>query len=180
MKKGIKSFLTEIITIIVGILVALFINDWNDNRKDKSYIDKMLVSIHKELYDSSEDITDVITGQRILVDTLDYYSKDSAVSLSDILVKCNRFNMPFIQISSWKAISNSRIELIDYQKMSALSNIEDSRSTLSVQAIKLMDFFYLNSGETSKEKKEMLRLSILSIVGNEVSIQHDIKKILEE
>ena len=40
MKKGIKTFLIEISTIIVGILVALFINDWNDDRKDKAYIDR--------------------------------------------------------------------------------------------------------------------------------------------
>ena len=180
MKKGIKSFLTEIITIIVGILVALFINDWNDARKDRAYIDRMFLTIDKELSDSNRDITNVLMGQRKLIDTLDFYSKDDTVSLSDMMIKCNGFNMPFIQINSWQAISNPRIELVAYKKMSALANIEGSRSTLSLQAVKLMDFFYLNSDESSKEKKEMLKLTLLSIMGNEVSIQNDIKKILEK
>ena len=113
----------------------------------------MFSTIDKELSDSSEDITKVIKGQRRLVDSLEYYSKDSTTSLSDILLKCNGINMPFIQTSSWQAISNSRIELIEYQKMSALSNIEASKSTLSVQAVKLLDYFNLNAEETSEGKK---------------------------
>jgi hypothetical protein len=47
MKKYIKAFFKEIVPIIIGILVALYINNWNENKKDEKYINQILSSIKK-------------------------------------------------------------------------------------------------------------------------------------
>ena len=49
MRENIKSFFKEITPITVGILIALYINNWNENRKDRNYISKITSSINLEL-----------------------------------------------------------------------------------------------------------------------------------
>jgi len=57
-----------------------------------------------------------------LIDTLEFYSNDDKISLVNTVIKGNGLNYPSIKMNSWKAISNSRIELLDYDKMSDLAN----------------------------------------------------------
>ena len=39
----------EIVLVVIGILIALAINNWNDKRKDRKNFDKILVEVEKEL-----------------------------------------------------------------------------------------------------------------------------------
>jgi hypothetical protein len=60
MKKAIKSysiqFFKEIIPVVAGILIALFIDNWNAERKDKAYIEQVFSTIHSELKETNEAI----------------------------------------------------------------------------------------------------------------------------
>ena len=114
MKKNIRAFIKEIVTIIVGILLALWINNWNESRKDKKYINQISSSINKELKETSEDITYNLAIQKSLIDTLDFYLQDNNISLLEITIKSQGIYMPTIKINSFKSLSNSKIELIEY------------------------------------------------------------------
>jgi len=130
MKKYIKAFSKEIVPIIIGILVALYINNWNENKKDEKYINQILSSMNKELIESNEDIKKKIPLQRALIDTLGFYKNNDRISIFDVMMKVNGIQIPKIRISSWKAISNSKIELLEYDRVSALTNIEEQKETL--------------------------------------------------
>lgn len=50
----------EIILVVIGILIALQINNWNDNRKSRVRINQILKKVHEELalnIDNSNDLT---------------------------------------------------------------------------------------------------------------------------
>ncbi|TDT45618.1 hypothetical protein CLV90_2708 [Maribacter spongiicola] len=100
------EFFKEILTIIVGILIALYINNWNENRKDANYINKIFVSIDKELIESNDDIKKKMPQQQTLIDTLGFYKKNDTISIFDVMMKVNGVQIPQIRISSWKAISS--------------------------------------------------------------------------
>jgi len=87
MKKIIKVFIQEIVPIIIGILIAMYINNWNEDRKDRKYINQIFSSINKELAETNDEIIDKIPLQKSLVDTLDFYSEYNKVSLIDIITK---------------------------------------------------------------------------------------------
>jgi len=107
MKKIIKILFKEIVPIIIGILIALYINNWNEDRKDKNYINRISISINKELTESNNDITKKLVQQKTLVDSLNFYLKDDTISLYKIIRKAKGIYIPSIKIHSWKAISNS-------------------------------------------------------------------------
>lgn len=180
MKKNIKALIKEIIPIVVGILLALWINNWNENRKDKKYITQISSSINNELIETTEDIIANKIFQKSLVDTLDFYKNYDKVSLFDILMKVDGIHMPTIKINSWKAISNSKIELMDYDKISALANIEEQKDLLKTKGENLMNFIYPNTKETGIDKKELLKLMILDIISTEVTIQKQIEGITQK
>ncbi len=180
MKKNIKDFFKEIVTIIIGILIAIYINNWNEDRKDKNYINRISASINKELTETNNDIIEKLALQTTLIDTLDFYNKNNKISLFDIMMKVNGVSVPSIKISSWKSISNSKIELMEYDKISSLSNIEEQKELLKIKGNNLMNFAYSNIKETGIDKKELFKLMIQDIISTEIGIQEEIKGIISE
>lgn len=180
MKKNINFFLKEIIPVIVGILIALYINNWNENRKDEKYINQVFSSINKELVETNKDIIDNISVQKSFIDTLNFYLNDDKISLLDITIKANGINMPTIKIHSWKAFANSKIELMEYGKVSTLANIEEKKEILKMKAEKLVDFIYSNTRETEMDKKQLMKIMMFDIIQTETSLQKEIERIIND
>lgn len=180
MNSTIKGFIKEIVPIIVGILIALYINNWNEDRKDQDYIDRISESLNKELVETDEDITKVLVKQRVLMDSIQFYANNDQISIDVVLRKANGIHIPTIKMNSWKAISNSKIELMEYDKVSTLADIEEQKDLLRMKSGKLIDFIYSNFKETSPDKKAFMNIMMREIVSTEISMQADIQKIIEE
>lgn len=180
MKKNIQALIKEIVTIIVGILIALWINNWNENRKDKKYIDQISSSLNKELTETDEELISNIAIHKSLVDTLDFYKTDDKISIFDVVMKVNGIQTPTIKINSWKAISNSKIELMEYDKVSTLANIEEQKELLKTKSQNLVNFIYPNTKEAGIDKKDLLKLMILDIISTEITIEKQIEQLIKE
>jgi len=180
MKKIITTFFKEIVPIVVGILIALYINNWNEAIKDKDYINRISTSISKELTETHDDIVDKLVKQKTLIDSLDFYLKDNDISIFAVTEKAGGIYIPIIRTNAWKAISNSKIELMDYDKVFTLGDIEEGKGLLKLKSNKLLDFLYSNFKETDEDKKAFLKLSMEEIMRTERDLQKDIQKIIKE
>ena len=178
--KQIKQLFREIIPVIIGILIALFINNWNDERKEKKYLDQMFSSIEKELEESILDIKTVIPKQLASVDTLDVYINNEEVSLYSIMMRGNGIHFPTIKTNSWNAIANSRIELIEYEQLSTLADIEERKENLFIRIERQMEFIFQNFEKTDRAKKIILRMMTLDIVNAEEELQSQIEEFIKE
>ena len=178
MQKFINPFIKETLPIISGILIALYINNWNENRKEENYINYISAAINAELTETNEDIINILSVHESFIYTLDFYSIDDKVSLLDIAIKANGIQIPTIKINSWKAVSNSKIELMEFNKVSILAEIEESKEILKMKAEKLAAFTYSNTRETGKDKKEIMKIMMYDIISTEKSIQHGIERII--
>ncbi|WP_073245012.1 hypothetical protein [Maribacter aquivivus] len=180
MNKNIMEFFKEILTIIVGILIALYINNWNEDRKDAKYINKIFVSMDKELKESNDDIKKKMPQQQTLIDTLGFYKKNDSISIFDVMMKVNGVQIPQIRISSWKAISSSKIELLEYERVSALANIEEQKELLLSKTQYLMNFLYPNIKDTSFDKKELIMFMMKDIMVTERDLQKEIEMAIQD
>src|SRR5690606_31847782 len=113
-----------------------------------NYINNISSSINKELTETKEDIINNLSTQKSLVDTLEFYKKDDKVSILDIIMKVDGIKIPTIKINSWEAISNSKIELMKYDDISTLANIQEQKEVLTVKSQNMMNFVYPNIKET--------------------------------
>lgn len=178
--KEIKKLIREIIPVIIGILIALVINNWNEDRKDKKYLNKIFASIEKELEESKADIKNTIPKQQALVDSLEVYLNNETVSLINIIMKANGLHKPDIKINSWRAIANSKIELIEYEKLSALSDIEERKENLHARMEKTTDFGFENLEETKKGKKALFKMMMTDVIDTEKRLQSLIEDFIKK
>lgn len=176
--KQLSQLVREIVSVIIGILVALFINNWNEDRKDKIYLNQIFSSIEKELEESLLDIEEVIPKQQNSINSIQKYLNNEEYSIYDIITRSNGVHAPRIKTNSWNAIANSKIELVAYEKLSALADIEERKENLRWRLEKQMDFMFQNMEKTDKRKKEMLMMTIMDMVGAEKELQSQIEEIL--
>lgn len=175
-----KYFIKEIIPVTVGILIALSIGNWNQNKKDQKYIKEILSIIDHELEETLGDINEVVPLQQSLVDSLDFYTDDAETDLTDIVSKVNGFYIPNIRVNAWKALSVSKIELIDYRLVSDLSNIEEQKEILKTKGADISNFLFSNPKETGSDKKEAFKLMVLNAISTEKTTKQLIEKLQDE
>lgn len=179
MKENFKNysiqFIKEIIPVIAGVLIALFINNWNNDRKDKNYINQVFSTIKSELKETNEEINYNIPLQKSYIDSLEFYLDSKNVNILDITIKSGGISIPQIRTNAWKSVSSSKIDLISYNKITTLSNIEEQKEILKGKTDFFMNVLYSNFYETEKTKKETLRMIMLDIIQTEKTIQKHIE-----
>ena len=178
--KNVRWFFKETIPVIIGILIALFINNWNEGRKDKKYLNQIFSSIESELEESNIDIKRVIPRQLASVDTINAYMNNEKVTLYEIMMKSNGIQKPIIKTNSWNAISNSKIELIEYEKLSAFSDIQESKENLNQRIERQMEYGFQNFEKSDKNKKVIFQMMILDIIGAEKELQSKIEELIKK
>lgn len=179
MKEKIKKysihFIKEIIPVIAGILIALFIDNWNSERKDRIFINQVYATISNELKESKEDIKSIIPQQESLINSLELHSDNTNVTILNIVMKSKGIYIPQIKTNAWRSVSNTKIDLIDYKKITALSNIDELKETLKNKTEYLMSFLYSNIHETDKNNKQTLKMILLDIMQTEKTLQQSIE-----
>jgi len=178
--KYLKSLLKETIAVIIGILIALFINNWNEDRKDKEYLDQIYASIEKELEESSLDLKRIIPRQLASVDTINHYMNNDKVSLYEIILKADGIQKPLIKTNSWNSIASSKIELMDYEKLSTLSDIVERKENLNQRIQQQMTYAFQNFEKTDKNKKVIYQMMIIDIIGAEERLQAVIDDLIKK
>ena len=164
-------FLKEIIPVIAGILIALFIDNWNSDRKDKNYINQVISTINSEIKDSKEDIITIIPQHESLIKSLETQATNNKMTILEIVMNSKGINIPQIKTNAWKSVSNSKIDLIEYNKITSLSNIEDEKLILNKKSDFLMNFLYTNINSSDKNQKITLKMILMDILQTEKTMQ---------
>lgn len=110
-----------------------------------------------------------------MIDSLEFYSTDQKVAIVDIVMKSKGIYVPNIRINAWKSVSSSKIDLIQYEKVTTLSNIEELKTTLNNKTQFLMSYLYSNMNATDKNTKQTLKMILLDILQTERTIERTIK-----
>lgn len=167
MKKYLFYALGEIALVIIGILVALQINNWNEARKAKNHQDAVLLSIHDEIVVNLELIKDAAPRRQVFLASLDSLSK--AMSKEDRKVKF--YDVPSEQrLPGWTGanplnLSGSMFETskysdvlssLDVELLKTLSQTYNKQEILNDTGFSLIDKLFDFDSET--EYSEVIRL----------------------
>ncbi len=83
--KYLKYVTGEITLVVFGILIALQINNWNENRKARKLEVKLLIELKDDLRETKDDLlTDIEKAQQILTTTNTLYKAIIEYQISDI------------------------------------------------------------------------------------------------
>lgn len=141
--KYLKYAIGEIVLVVIGILIALSINNWNEKRKTKitehTFLENIKADLQLNLKSLDEFVIsrqDAIKSSKIIID---YFNNPSSINL-------NAFNLHSTNVMIWfpfQQNDNTYQELVNSGQLSIISNkeIKDQMQTMqsSFKTIKFVE-----------------------------------------
>jgi hypothetical protein len=75
--------------------------------------------------------------------------------------------IPQVKINGWKAISSTKIDLMDYNRVNTLSNIAELKEMINNKSEFLMTYLYSNINSTDENTKQTFKMILLDIMQTE-------------
>ncbi len=164
------SFLREIAIVVVGILIALFLNNWNESRKDRQFRDQLLYAVEQEVRISQEDVQRVMQLHMERIDSLEAYLENDELSLREIIADLGGIQIPEIKNIGLRFFIANKAELVDYQIISDLLEIEFGGETFQMKMDKLLDFAYERMETTDAETKLLFVVYLYEVIDSEENL----------
>jgi len=172
-KKSILQIAKEMIPVILGILIALWINNWQKNKEDRVFLNHVFLTIEKEHDENIMELQNIIPLHERLTDSIYYHIDNENIVIGQFPEMTNGMSIALIGNTSWKAFINNDIKLVDFDLVTNLSMIDEFKAGYQEQAKRLTDFFFENIRNSNKKDKEVL----LFIIEELISIE---KQLLQE
>ncbi|MDO1501197.1 DUF6090 family protein [Winogradskyella maritima] len=119
-----KYAIGEIILVVIGILMALQINNWNEQRKENSNEQAILKRLEKEFISNKEQLQDKIEFRNTLIKSckqlLDYFDKPENVTRDSILVYLSTIQPPTFDPIQNDLVSSGTIEILKDEELKQL------------------------------------------------------------
>ena len=134
---AIRSAATEIISIVIGVLLALAVNEWNEDRIHKDRANEAIKNVILEINSNIKFMSAVNENNHAIIELLN----NKSAQVED---DSNNQFIPGLQIgdTAWKMLHSTGVsEFIDYPtlyEISAIYSLQDIYKTLGYQLIKSM------------------------------------------
>jgi hypothetical protein len=131
---GFRSASTEIISIVIGVLLALGVNEWNEDRVHTERANEAIKNVIQEINSNITFMVIVNTNNKAVLKSL---ADDSAQSEENDLLEF----VPGLQIqdTAWKMLHSTGVsEFIDYptlHKIAAIYSLQEIYKTLGYQLV---------------------------------------------
>ena len=165
-----KRVIKEIVPVILGILIALFINNWKENRANERYVEKALQTIETEVEENYSSLSDILPRHYELLEQLIEELDNDTLAIVDIVTGAGGVQLPTIRSASWKFFLNTKTELIDYSIISALIEMDESKKVMDIKFEQFLTYAYQYMNATERADKEMFIAYFSNLVDGEETL----------
>ena len=174
-----KKVLIDIVPVLVGILLALFISNWQQSRSEKAYIKNSIQAIINENQSNIEELTYSLERQRGFLDTLRKYNTPDR-SLFDIIQLANGLNTPDLKSTTWKfLIQDSKHTLVDYEFINRLAEIEKYEMLINRHNEKVLDMIYQPAFFNDPDLKRVCSVMLQDLMNSERALKKTLEEFIE-
>lgn len=176
----VKTYIKELTIVTAGVLIALFISNYKENRQARDYYNASIETVKKEVVANYSSLKIIIEKQTKLLDTITKYSEDH-VTLSDLILnKGEGLQGPTLNNIGLEFYTKNQINSIDFDMMSNLMTMNSSSNVIDTKMGKLMDFIYPNLFVDSKESKMLFILYLGNVIESETSLMQLYANFIDE
>lgn len=172
-----KKMISEIIILISGVLIALFINNWKQKIDNQNFVEKVYAFIEKEMESNSNSISEVLPNHYLFLDSINFYM-DKEVPISKILD--TNLQAALINNVAWNSFLDSNLELVDFDIVLFLAGLEELERSLNLKFENLRGFLVSNMNSVDKKDKETFVSLLQDIIGSEEQLVEYYKAYLAE
>ncbi|MBK6947014.1 MAG: hypothetical protein IPH16_02075 [Haliscomenobacter sp.] len=166
-KQDVVSFFREIVIVIIGILIALSIDNWNENRNNEKYIDKALFAIEEEIKLNKTDMHRIVQRHKETIDAVAMHLNNDKISLRQIIENSRGFQIAELKNIGIRFFISNKAELIDYEIISSLSEIEFLSEAVKMKTERLLNYLYDNMENTNEPAKNKFVIYLADVVESE-------------
>ena len=152
-KNKILDYFKEITIVVIGVLIAVAIGNYKEELDDKKYLRKTLEAIENEILTSQTELDTVLIRHIKLYGILENEIGKNEQTLGELISSSGGFQVASIQNVSLRFFISNKAELLEFQLISQLLDIELKSEMLSDKLKLLTDFAYANVNDGNKEVK---------------------------
>ncbi|MEM1327306.1 MAG: hypothetical protein AAGI23_15190 [Bacteroidota bacterium] len=161
----ILSLLKELIVVTLGILIALGVNRWSEQQKDERFIQAALTTIAQEIAESKVELDSTIQQQEKIRDQLfESLENEDSTYIVEITAGAGGLPQPELKDIGINYLTTHRAELLDYELITYLSNIQFNIEQIDRSFDKLADNAYSLIYRNDEEAKYELAIRIGDLI----------------
>jgi hypothetical protein len=173
-------FLQEVAIVVIGVLIAVSIGNYKEKEDNEKYIEKTLLAIENEIRLSQIEIDTVLNRHLKLYEALESEIDKNDLTLGELVSSSGGFQIASIKNVSLRFFVSNKAELLEFELISQLLDIELMSDMLS-DKIKLMaDFAYENVNEKNEEVKLKFTYLLVNVIDREQTLLESYSNFLEE
>tara|TARA_R110001592_G_scaffold363155_2_gene680827 strand:- start:14696 stop:15271 length:576 start_codon:yes stop_codon:yes gene_type:complete len=177
--KGILYFLREVSIVVIGVLIAVSIGNYKESQDNAQYLEKTLIAIENEIEISQIELDTVLKRHIRLYEILENEIGENDQSLGELVSGSGGFQVASIKNVSLRFFVSNKAELLEFELISQLLEIELMTGMLS-DKIKLMsDFVYDHVNEGNDEVKIKFAYLLANIIDGEQTLLESYSSFLD-
>ena len=162
--------LQEILIVVVGVLIAVSIGNYKEQADNEKYIEKTLTAIKSEIELSRQATDSALAGHYALAEGMEELIDNEEQTLGEMVSSLGGVQFPQIKNVSLRFFVANKAELIDFQIIAQLLDIEEQSVILKAKLDRLADFAYEHINESNLETKISFAYMLSDVIDSEESI----------
>lgn len=160
------KFLKEIAIVVIGVLIAVSINKLKEDIDNQHYVNKMMNAVQKEINYSKKEVESVLSKHYILVDSISAKLVNEE-TLSEIIFGMGGIQSPEIKNIGLRFFITNKAELVEYETISQLSEIEKASELLEDKMKRFIDFTFTKIDNNDKQSKQRFLQHLKNVIDSE-------------
>lgn len=177
---SLRYFLREITIVVIGVLIAVTINNYKERFDNNRFVERTLTAIENEVEASQTELDTVLKRHLIMVEKIEAQEFDKNLSLGDMIGELGGIQVASIRNISLRFFISNKAELIDYQIISQLTAIETQTGFLTYKIDRLADYVYKNMNDTGEESKNTFATILYDVIDSESNLLESYSQFREE
>jgi len=169
--RRIKYIGFEMIPVVLGVLLALAMENSVQRKQEKHQMQEMLHAILEEQKLNDERITELLSKMKRTIDSLTYYQYDTTQSLFDIALKIKGYSTPDLSTATL-GLGGERLKArLDVRLLTSIAELEVLYRNYDRVAEKIPAQFYEHFDDADPHAKRVTALIYADILENLERIQ---------
>lgn len=179
-RNQILGYLKEITIVVIGVLIAVSIGNYKEKLDNDAYLQKTLKAIESEVLSSQVDLDTVLSSHIDLYGKLEHEFGENEQTLGEFLLRSGGFKAAAIKNISLRFFISNKAELLEFDIISQLLDIETSTDLLSNKIDRLANFVYDHINDTNEDVMIQFTYLLSDVIDNEQTLLESYSNFLSE
>ncbi|MEQ8237916.1 MAG: hypothetical protein RIA69_01820 [Cyclobacteriaceae bacterium] len=179
-KNRLVYFFRETAIVVIGVLIAVSLNNLKEKIDNDNYIKKTLSAIENEITLSQSQVDTVLNRHLEMIDNLEDVIGDNEQKLGEMIGSLGGFQQASVKNVSLRFFISNKAELVEFQLIAQLLEIEAHTDVLSDKIKRLAGFAIENINDKDEETKMTFTYLLLDVIDSEQALLQAYSYFLEE